>query len=86
MTRFLQLPAARLIGRVPPSAAANAPSRARRGEGALVSKNSLPDSSGTIVLQSTTTSSHQPRRIQFVDHARDHLPVPLSPISRTTAK
>jgi hypothetical protein len=73
---------------VPPSARANAPSRA---EVAPVKapfscpKNSLPDSSGTTVEQSSTTRSRRSGRRSSVciSRARSSFPVPLSPMSST---
>jgi hypothetical protein len=73
---------------VPPSACANAPSRA---ETAPVKaprswpKNSLPASVGTTVVQSTTTNRPLSGRWSrsCTSRATSSLPVPLSPVSST---
>ena len=76
--------------RVPPSASANAPSRA------LVApvkaprswpNSSLPASSGTMVVQSTTTKSPLSGRgsRSWISRAISSLPVPLSPMTSTEA-
>ena len=74
---------------VPPSASAKAPSRAATAPVNAPRSwpnNSLPDSDGTIVVQSTTISSPLAVRGSsvWISCAMSSLPVPLSPVIRTS--